>query len=321
MAGCNFIFAEFDQAIEFSSKARELGKGSENAMVLRVIYLGLIWSHYEKGDFERALAFKDEATRETEKHFDLGLYVYALTGASWALTWLGRWDEAVEAAQKALEAAERFSDNRLISWAAWSISWVYTNKGDLDRAIRFGELSVEKAPTPADRPIADGFLGWALCRAGLVDKGIELLSFVVEAVRAVGYRVLEYIMAPCLGEGYLLAGEYEKAKETLREDMELATSCKGRWGMGFSHRLLGEVALKTNPEEAAPYFEKAIEIFREIKGENELALAYSGMGRLHKLRAEFNEARRYFTQALEIFERLGTLIEPEKVRKELAELP
>jgi len=33
-------------------------------------------------------------------------------------------------------------------------------------------------------------------------------------------------------------------------------------------------------------------------------------------------ARRYLTQqALEIFERLGTLIEPDKVRKELAELP
>ena len=32
-------------------------------------------------------------------------------------------------------------------------------------------------------------------------------------------------------------------------------------------------------------------------------------------------ACRYLTQALEIFERLGTLIEPEKVRKELGELP
>jgi hypothetical protein len=33
------------------------------------------------------------------------------------------------------------------------------------------------------------------------------------------------------------------------------------------------------------------------------------------------EARRYLTDALEIFERLGTLLEPDKVRKELAELP
>jgi hypothetical protein len=33
------------------------------------------------------------------------------------------------------------------------------------------------------------------------------------------------------------------------------------------------------------------------------------------------KAREYLTKALEIFERLGTLIEPDKVRKELAELP
>jgi tetratricopeptide (TPR) repeat protein len=91
--------------------------------------------------------------------------------------------------------------------------------------------------------------------------------------------------------------------------------------MGFSQRLLGEVALKTNPNQAAPHFERAIEISREIKAENDLALAYSGMGRLHKLRGDYAEAKRYLTQALEIFERLGTLIEPEKVRKELAELP
>ena len=45
------------------------------------------------------------------------------------------------------------------------------------------------------------------------------------------------------------------------------------------------------------------------------------MGRLHKLRGECAEARTYLTPALEIFERLGTLIEPDKVKKELEELP
>ena len=33
------------------------------------------------------------------------------------------------------------------------------------------------------------------------------------------------------------------------------------------------------------------------------------------------KAREYFEKALEIFERLGTLIEPERIGKELAELP
>jgi hypothetical protein len=44
------------------------------------------------------------------------------------------------------------------------------------------------------------------------------------------------------------------------------------------------------------------------------------MGGYYKLQGAHAKARRYDTQALVIFERLGTLIEPEKVRGELAEL-
>jgi tetratricopeptide (TPR) repeat protein len=94
-----------------------------------------------------------------------------------------------------------------------------------------------------------------------------------------------------------------------------------RYELGFAHRLLGEIALKTNPTQAVPHFEKSIAIFQEIKAENELALAYTGYGRLHKQQGEIAQAREYLTKALEIFERLGTLIEPEKVKEVLAELP
>jgi len=44
------------------------------------------------------------------------------------------------------------------------------------------------------------------------------------------------------------------------------------------------------------------------------------MGRYHKHQGDTAQAREYLTKALEIFERLGTLIEPDKVREELAEL-
>ena len=91
--------------------------------------------------------------------------------------------------------------------------------------------------------------------------------------------------------------------------------------LGWSHCLLGEIALKTNPAQAKPHFEKSIEILQEINAENELALAYAGYGRFYKQQGDFVHAREYLTKALEIFERLGTLIEPDKVRKELAELP
>ena len=62
-------------------------------------------------------------------------------------------------------------------------------------------------------------------------------------------------------------------------------------------------------------------MLQEINAENELALAYAGYGRLQKQQGQFAQAREYLTKALEIFERLGTLIEPDKVREVLTELP
>jgi len=134
--------------------------------------------------------------------------------------------------------------------------------------------------------------------------------------------MLSVIPTTCnLGEAYWLAGEDDKAMQTLEEGLEIADRCRARYYVGFAHRLLGELALKTNSAQAAPNFEKSIGILREIKAENELALAYAGYGRLHKQQGKIAQAREYLTKALEIFERLGTLIEPDKVREELAELP
>jgi hypothetical protein len=52
-----------------------------------------------------------------------------------------------------------------------------------------------------------------------------------------------------------------------------------------------------------------------------LALAYAGYGRWHAQQGDTAQAREYLTRALAIFERLGTLGEPDKVRQVLTTLP
>ena len=108
--------------------------------------------------------------------------------------------------------------------------------------------------------------------------------------------------------------------------LDIAERCRMRFNIATGHRLLGEVALSANRpviagEVASAHFERAITTLREIGAENELALAYAGYGRLDKRQGRITEARDHLTCALEIFERLGTLIEPDKVRAELAALP
>ena len=124
-----------------------------------------------------------------------------------------------------------------------------------------------------------------------------------------------------LGEGYWLAGEDNKARQTLEEGLEMAERHGNRYHVGFTRRLLGEIDLKTNPTQAVLHIERSIAVLQEINAENELALAYKGYGCLHKQQNQIVQAKEYLMKALKIFERLGTLLEPDKVREILAELP
>jgi tetratricopeptide (TPR) repeat protein len=159
-----------------------------------------------------------------------------------------------------------------------------------------------------------------LCRAGELKKGIDLLIQVIPVFQAVRLLPAEIMVRIFLGEAYWLAGEFEKSKQTLKGVLDLAERLNMKPWIGFAHRILGEIAIKTTPDTAVAHFDKSLSIFTMIGAENDLALAYAGYGRLHRHKGNIAEAREYFEKALGIFERLGTLIEPDKVRKDLADL-
>jgi tetratricopeptide (TPR) repeat protein len=280
-----------------------------------------ICSLFFSGEYEQAIALKQELLRKMHERMDLHDYVYGLDCVSFSLAHLGRWDQAVLAAEEAMAVAQQYYDDHFISYAAMGLCVVHTLKGDTRRSIEYGELAVEKARTPAGRAWAQIHLAWAWCRAGNTDKGVKLLADLLPLLRDINYlpSLLPAIMY--LAEGYLLVGEHDKAMQTVEELLEVSTRCEARWYLAHAHSLLGEIALTANAAEATSHFDYAVDLFRDIRAENDLARAYSGIGRYHKQQGNMDQARKYLTDALEIFERLGTLIEPDKVRKELTELP
>jgi tetratricopeptide (TPR) repeat protein len=309
-----------DNSILTLNKAAKLAETSGNITAAGYVYERLEWSHLYTGDYDKVLAYKEKVILKMKEEFNLRCYVFALSGVTLAYIDLGRWAEAMEVGQKNLSVTEESGDNSLISRSARDLTLLCASKGDLARAIEYGELSSQKAPTPADKAWAQRSLGWAWCRAGEPNKGIQMLVAVLP-IFLKGDFMPGTIPAMChLGEGHWLAGEDDKARETLEKGLEIADRCGAKYYAGFARRLLGELSLKTDQVQATTDFKKSIDILQEIKAENELALAYAGYGRLHKKQGEIAQAREYLIKALEIFERLGTLIEPDKVREELATL-
>jgi len=321
LALCEESFGLFDQSIQTATKAIQLCESAGNPQGAAVAYMCMAADCAFTGDFERLFACKEEMLRLIAERFNLFLYVRALTFSIMANALRGCWEEVVAEGDKALHVAQEFSDNSHISFAAAIISAASCFKGDLERALAFGELAVRKAPTFADKAWSNGFLAYAWCRNGESSRGIEVLAPLLQTIRGARHAVSELLFGNMLCEGYLLAGQCKEARKTGKEAVGLAERCGAKVHLAWAYRLLGEIDLKTNPSEAGSYFRQAICILQEFKAENELALAYSGMGRFHKQQGNVEQARKYLTDALEIFERLGTLIEPDKVRKELAELP
>ena len=268
MGWCQYWIGTYDQAIKTSEKAAELCEAEGAFEYAGMAYNNLQWSHLCKGNFEQVFNSKKEVLRTTEKQFNLRVYVYAFVTASWACTLLDRWEGAIENGKEALKKAEDFSDNSLISFTTGIICLSYCLKGELNRAIEYGELAVQKAPTPADKLWAQGFLAMAWCRAGKLQQGIATLTKIVTAHKKGRFRFGEVGYTTMLGNGYLLAGEYDKAIETLKEGLALAERSDIKWLIWLANMLLGQVALNTHPTQAVYHFEQSIASFQQIQADH-----------------------------------------------------
>ena len=263
MGGCHWWIGNYDQAIQTLSKAAKLCEAS-GAFVYAAMAANILqWAYLFKGDFAQAVKVKEKVLLNIEQRFNLRAYVWAFVVASWAYMSLERWDEATENGKEALKVAEEFSDHSLIAFAAANLCQAYCFKGELNRAIEYGELAVQKAPTPADRIWAQGFLAMAWCRAGKLNEGIATLGEVISVHKIGRFKAGEVGYAVMLGYGYFLAGEYDKATQTLKEVLELAERSGMKWFIGNAHLYLGQVSLRVNPTLAIYHFEQGLISFQK----------------------------------------------------------
>jgi tetratricopeptide (TPR) repeat protein len=191
----------------------------------------------------------------------------------------------------------------------------YTAQGDLAAALHYGELACEKAPTPLDRVWAQSMLAWAWTRTGRAAEAIEVLSEILPAYEATRFSPGLLFGGVYLGEAFAREGRLDEAVTTLRTAAARAERVQSPFYGGSAHRLLAEVAAQMDAtpagwDRAAGHFEASIGLLSPIRAENELALAYAGYGRLHRQRGDDAAANRFLALAREIFERLGTIVEP-----------
>ena len=315
-----YVFGSFDRAIETLKAAEKYCIDSENFEELAYVYVDLGWCYASKGDYNKALTMSQHALQMTNKKFNLHYHVTAYLLASESYMFKGNFDLALTKTQTALKIAEDYSDYNLIARSYMQMSIIFALKCDTQRAVEYGERAVQVAPTAGIKLRCQYGLAFALCWSESPESGIETMESVLKIMRNSNSRHSECWTLVILADAYIRIRELEKAEQRASEALELAENYGKRLAAGYSHRILGELNIEKRPEEAIDHFEKSISICTEVGAENELAFAYAEYGRYYKQQGNREKAEEYLTKSLEIFERLGTLIQPDKVKKELAEL-
>jgi len=279
-----------------------------------------IYSYFWTCDYDKLHALKKDVMHLLDKKFNLLLYVHTHCAMAFSFFTRGQFDKAAETGHEALKLAEKFSDNSLMSVSCNFIAMPYILKGDTGQAQKYTQLAISKAPTPRDEFGARVLHASMLCRSGDPHQGTQILAQYVPMIQALRYQFGLLHLFYGLSEGYLLAGEYDKAIQAVKNLLELAKRHGMNHYLGVAHYFSGEIALKTDPPKAIPNFKKSIQILEAIKSEYYLAKVYAGCGRYYNQAGDKTQAREYLTKALEIFERLNVLNEPDKVKQELADM-
>ncbi len=89
---------------------------------------------------------------------------------------------------------------------------------------------------------------------------------------------------------------------------------------GIAERLLGEALVSDDPVAAANHLDAARRIFERMGARNELAKVEVARALLRRGAGDLAGARQLLQSALALFEALGTLDEPARVREALAGL-
>ncbi len=212
------------------------------------------------------------------------------------------------------------NDLRLKVVGLYRTGSAYIQQGDIERGLRYCDEALALKPIPYDVAMAKVFRGYGQIKAGRLDTGVAELG---EAIAWLERSRLSHVrMAPALrlAEGYLRRGEYAAARALIDDVLSSSRVAGYRYLEGLGDWLMAECLAADSPAAAMQHVTEAQRIFEAIDARNDLAKTLITRAKLCQSSSNVAAARALLEEAGGIFDTLGTLDEPARVRAALTAL-
>jgi class 3 adenylate cyclase/tetratricopeptide (TPR) repeat protein len=270
------------------------------------------------GDLEGALGSGARALAVFESAGDAWWACRALGILGSAAAARGEWVEALAHSRRALEHGLAVNDARLKILALLRLGATQILMGDVGAGMAQCDTANALSPNAVDIGMLQAIQGQGLVKMGRARAGAVQLA---ASLASYDERRLTYPRTLCglwLAEARLQLGEVESARALVDASLATCREVGYRHLQGIAHRLLGECV--GSGTLAAGHLETALLLLERAGARNELGKALRARAEVARRDGEPAVAREGFERARALFDELGTLDEPARVRVALATL-
>ncbi|OBB71303.1 LuxR family transcriptional regulator [Mycobacterium sp. 852014-52144_SCH5372336] len=273
---------QLDEAAEQMDLVRQrcVERGSETDLVFVAVFSALIeiW----RGRYADATRIAEETVEREQQLGGEHMRVVAKTIQSAVAAYAGRQDETRDVATAAIRLAERGSP-RLADWASVNLAFLEVSLGNYEQALQILQPLVDRFP----------FLpGTEIITAGFVPDAVEAMVALGRAADT------EPMIATLEANGRLLDRPWMLAT---------AARCRSLW-----------LAAQGEIDEAADMARHALAHHERLPMPFEHARTLLLLGQLQRRQRQKEASRATMTEALHVFESLGTPLWAQRARAELA---
>ena len=273
------------------------------------------------GDLREAMTAGERALAQFEARGNVWWACRTMWILSLTANALGEWVRSLGYCERALHHGEAIDDLRL-RVVAWSrTAGTQVQRGDAKAALAACDVALKLGPTPFDTAMIDAVRGYALVKMGDVPAGLRVLREAVEWFAGSHLVYTRSLYSVWLAESLVRSGDREDGRMLAATVLATSEAVGYRHLQGVAHRVLGESLALDDLEAAATHLGRARSLLERAGAINDLAKTLVAQAALRSARGEPGDALLLLVEAERVFEALGTVDEPDRVRAALRSLP
>jgi len=334
------------EAFHFLRKSLEFAEALHNQRLIAYACMWLMWTCAELGKLDEATLYGNRAIeifnsyQKDSIHFSMSRWGMAHTNI-----YKGIGTPNFKIAKTLLDHGLKMSDARSLVLAHYCSGYGHYVKGDFPSAIESFNKAKEVSVDPYHTQIANCLLGFGYCETAQIHEAEKVLLEVTNFDEQFAVNNIGTPGRSLLGVVTILKGDLARGLKILEETKKEWIRNERKWHIANADYTFGKVysqlaeggqntsfsmvaknigfLVRNVPfaaKKAEDYFQAAIQQATEIGAKGIQGRASFDLGHLYKVKGRTDEARKYITDAIQLFEECEADVFLKQAREALATL-